>query len=112
MKKGQKGFTLIELLIVVAILGILAAVALPNLSRFITTGNIAAANSEAGAVKMAVMAYSADNDGTMPSSTTSLVGYLSGVMKGAYTINSDGSVTGTGGWTGLTWTNGKWVKSQ
>ena len=42
-KRGEKGFTLIELLIVVAILGVLAAVVIPNVGRFIGRGE-----SEAG----------------------------------------------------------------
>jgi len=41
-KYGQKGFTLIELLIVIAILGILAAVAIPQLTKFIGQSKISA----------------------------------------------------------------------
>jgi len=57
---GQKGFTLIELLVVVAILGILAAIVVPNVGKFMGTGTIQAANTEAHNVQTAVVAHMAD----------------------------------------------------
>ena len=68
---GEKGFTLIELLIVVAILGILAAVIVPNLATFLGTGKVAAANTEVANVESAALAYYADNDGAWPTDCTS-----------------------------------------
>jgi len=57
---GEKGFTLIELLVVVAILGVLAAVMVPNVAKFIGSGTIESANTEAHNVQTAVIAYMAD----------------------------------------------------
>ncbi|MBA7599426.1 hypothetical protein ES703_06459 [subsurface metagenome] len=60
-KRGEKGFTLIELLIVVAILGVLAAVVIPNVGRFIGRGETEAAETEKTNVQTAVVAMMVDN---------------------------------------------------
>ena len=60
-KRGEKGFTLIELLIVVAILGVLAAVVIPNVGRFIGRGEEEAAATERTNVQTAVVAMMVDN---------------------------------------------------
>ena len=45
-KRNEKGFTLVELMIVVAVIGILAAIAIPNFIEYRTGGFIAACKSD------------------------------------------------------------------
>ena len=59
-RKGQKGFTLIELLIVVAILGVLAAVVIPNVGRFLGRGEEEARRAEFHNVSSAIIALMTD----------------------------------------------------
>ena len=69
----ETGFTLIELLITMAVLSILAATIIPNLSGFIKSGKVTAANAELGYVLTGAQAYYADHvNATADFTSTSL----------------------------------------
>ena len=60
IRTNEKGFTLIELLIVVAIIGILAAIAIPQFSQYRIRGYNSAANSDIRNMKIAEEAFVTD----------------------------------------------------
>ena len=94
MKKIQSGFTLIELMIVVAIIGILAAIAIPQYQNYTARAQASEALSLASGAKVAIAEY-ANTNGTYPAD--SAAAGLS-AMTGSYVASVEvlaGTITAT-----------------
>lgn len=94
MKAIQKGFTLIELMIVIAIVGILAAVALPAYQDYTARAQMSEALTLAEGQKSAVVEYYSDN-GTFPANNTSAGIANASEIKGKYvaSVNVSGTAS-------------------
>jgi len=101
--KGRKGFTLIELMVVILIVGILAAVAVPIMRGRIDSAKWSEGNSAAGAIKSAVRAYIAEKGPNYDYSgietaldvqaTYEALGFSSNDLDGAYFNQGDYTVS-------------------
>jgi type IV pilus assembly protein PilA len=77
MKKIQKGFTLIELMIVIAIIGILAAIAIPAYNDYVTRSQVTEGMSLASGMKTQVAEFHANN-GSWPITVADLPDVIPG----------------------------------
>ena len=96
MQKLQQGFTLIELMIVVAIIGILAALAVPAYQDYTIRSKVGEAASLASAAKTAVDVYYSENGTLAGTKTNAGLGLSSSVSYNAKYVESV-SVAGTTG---------------
>jgi type IV pilus assembly protein PilA len=107
--RNEKGFTLIELMIVIAIIGILAAIAIPQFSAYRIRGYNASAESQVRNVATALEAYFVDNN-TYTTDATLLTGYTADanititIVAGATGIGDSYTITGVHTLGDRTWT--------
>jgi type IV pilus assembly protein PilA len=80
----KKGFTLVEIMIVVAIIALLAAIAIPNLLRAKMSSNDALAKATVRALSTAAESFATAKNGNYPTDMTSLTGASPAYLNTAY----------------------------
>jgi len=87
-RKKEQGFTLVEIMIVVAIIALLAAIAIPNLLRARMTSNDALAKATLRAMSTAAESFGTANNGNFPADEAALTGATPPYLNVPYCANS------------------------
>ena len=101
--RGKKAFTLVELMVVILIVGILAAVAIPLMQGRIDKAKWSEGNASAGTIRTAIRAYAAETSvataqglvgNTLDDATTqAALGFDASDLTGTYFVPSDYTIT-------------------
>ncbi|CAH1544706.1 MULTISPECIES: pilin [Vibrio] len=98
-QKKQQGFTLIELMIVVAVIGVLAAIAIPQYQKYVAKSEVASALATMTGVKTNVEAFAVENgefpDGSSTNQTEADLGVPGTIPSGDITFTAASSAAGT-----------------
>jgi type II secretion system protein G len=102
--KRQRGFTLIELMIVVVIIGILAAIAIPNFASMQNRAKEGSTKSNMHTVQLAAEDYSVQNDGNYAGTATQVLALVPGSGNGIanpfdHTLGAGNAWTDQSTWT-------------